>query len=200
MTATDGRKPKTRLLAAVVVLAESAPAARADTGLSPGDCIWPNYNAERPLVVEEVRGVARVRFVKDAWEDASCPSPAASCLQPSFLVPGNAVLAGPTHGDFVCVFYQAANAHTRDATMDWLPASALSAIAPMPAEKASDWIGHWGHPGGEIGGERGLPPASRPRRWRRPIGWRGPFEPGSHLQNIVEPDLYRPDRAQRPRA
>ena len=43
--------------------------------------------------------------------------------------------------------------------MDWLPASALSAIAPMPAGKASDWIGHWGHPGGEIaisGGERGL--------------------------------------------
>ena len=44
------------------------------------------------------------------------------------------------------------------------------------------------------------PPPSHPHRRQGPIDRRRPFQPGPHLQDILEPDLYRPDRPQGPGA
>ena len=135
------------LAAALAALAAGSPA-RAESDAK--DCGWPAYDAARPLSVAKVVGPARVHFIRSANAQAACPSPAAGCVEPSYLVPGDLVLAGRTEGSFVCVYYLAPKARAEDFTMDWIRGSSLSPIGPAPAERSSDWTGTWIHPGGQI--------------------------------------------------
>jgi hypothetical protein len=53
-------------------------------------------------------------------------------------------------GVFTCVAYEQPLARKQVWTTGWLPNSALTPVAPMPAPKLPDWTGTWSHPGGEI--------------------------------------------------
>jgi hypothetical protein len=140
-------------LAAIVTVTASSPPARAD--VDEMMCNGVGFELQRPLAVAKVVGSSRIYFVKGAGENASCPSEAASCREPSYLVPGDLVLSGRTEANFVCAAYQSPSAHEQDWTKGWLPASALLAVAATSAPTLSDWIGDWTHPGGEITISRG---------------------------------------------
>lgn len=131
-------------------------------GLAQADqesCHGVDFDIKHPLVVARVSAPSRVYFIKGADESASCPSNAAGCNEPSYLVPGDLVLTGKTKGAYVCAAFQSPLARKQDWTNGWLPLSALSPLTPAPAAKASDWIGEWVHPGGSITiseGNRGM--------------------------------------------
>jgi len=148
-------KPLAAVLTFVFTFAFAPGLAEADQDY----CRGVNFDIKRPLVVAKVSVPSRLYFVKGADESVSCPSDAAGCSEPSYLVPGDLVLTGKTHGAYVCAAFQSPLARKQDWTNGWLPTSALSSVAPAPAPKVSDWIGEWVHPGGSITiseGNRGM--------------------------------------------
>jgi len=106
------------------------------------------------VVVSRVIARPRVNFIKSPHDDdlkaATCPADTAACRQKPYLVAGDLVLTGQSRGPFTCVSYQSPQARQPIVTTAWLPASALTAVVPMPSPKASDWTGTWSHPFGKI--------------------------------------------------
>jgi hypothetical protein len=100
------------------------------------------------------RRCPRVNFIKSPYDDdlkaATCPADTAACRQKSYLVAGDLVLTGQSLGPFTCVTYQSPQARQPSVTTAWLPASALTPVAPMASPKLSDWTGAWSHPFGKI--------------------------------------------------
>ena len=92
----------------------------------------------------------RVYFVKSASADAACPAAADACLEQAYLIPGDLVLIGKSHGAFTCVSYESAGSRKVEWTNGWLPAASMTPIKPEPAPSRSDWVGDWVHASGHI--------------------------------------------------
>jgi hypothetical protein len=118
------------------------------------NCNGVDWNDKRALVVSKVIAKPRVNFIKSPYDDdftaSSCPADTGACRKKSYLVTGDLVLTGKTRGAFTCVVYQSPRAKKQIWTRGWLPNAALTPVAPMPSPKASDWIGTWSQPGGDI--------------------------------------------------
>ncbi len=140
-------------LVAVAVIAGSCAAARAEDDQQ-RNCNGVDWNDKQPLIVSKVTGPPRVNFVKSGYDDdfkaTTCPADTQACRLKSYLVPGDLVLTGKSQGAFTCVVYQSPRAAKQIWTKGWLPSTALTPVAPMPAPKLPDWIGTWSHPGGDI--------------------------------------------------
>lgn len=95
-----------------------------------------------------VSSAPRVNFVEDKLTKpkSACPSDAAECRRRGFVVPGDEVLAGRTHGGFICTVYVSPNAKRAKGqfpeTSGFLPAAALQPVEASPA-KPGDWLGKW---------------------------------------------------------
>ena len=136
--------------AAAALLILCAPLrATADEG--PGDCLGVDFNLAHPIgIAKIIVDRPRVYFVKSAFEDAACPADGDACLQQAYLVPGDLILIGKTHGAFTCVSYKSAAARKVQWTNGWVPAASMTPIKPAPAPSRADWIGNWVHAGGHI--------------------------------------------------
>jgi hypothetical protein len=144
------------LLLSAALLGGSASAYDAQ---DPKNCNGVDWDNKRPLVVSQIIARPRVNFIKSPYDDdfkaTGCPDDTETCRKKSSLVAGDLVLTGRTQGAFTCVAFQSPLARRQIWASGWLPNSALKPVTPMPAPKASDWIGTWHHPGGEITIARG---------------------------------------------
>jgi hypothetical protein len=125
-------------LAAVAGLLVAPGAARAD---GPDECSGFGPLKDRPvLALARVRGAKpRSYFVKGASAAEGCPAAAEACRDRSYLVPGDAVIAGTVRGAFTCVDYPGAEGADR---AGWM-ASADLRPEPAPPVSAPDWPGRW---------------------------------------------------------
>ena len=134
--------------AAFLVLSVSCRAA-AEEG--PGDCRGIGFDVRHPVAIAKViADRPQVHFIKGAADDPGCPADREACLAPSYLIPGDLVLVGKTHGAYSCVSYQSAADRTQGWTVGWLPSATMTPIMPASAPALADWIGRWIHAGGEI--------------------------------------------------
>ncbi len=144
------------LLLCAVLTAGSASAYDAN---DPHNCNGVDWDDKRALVVSKVIARPHINFIKSPYDDdfkaTTCPADTETCRKKAYLVPGDLVLTGQTQGAFTCVAYQSPLARKQIWASGWLPSSALTPVAPTPSPKASDWIGTWYHPGGEITISRG---------------------------------------------
>jgi len=137
-------------LAAAALLSLCAPhPAAADE--APGDCSGVDFNVAHPVAIAKIIADERqVHFVKSTVDDASCPAAAAACQHPAYLVPGDLVLIGKTHGDFTCVSYESPAARKPQWTNGWIETASMTPIRLAPAPARADWLGSWLHAAGHI--------------------------------------------------
>lgn len=120
-------------LASILFLALSASPALAANGICRG------FNFENALTsigLYEVTDTGRTRFVKGWTREAQhCPSLAADCRQPSFLIEGDKVVVNEIEGEFACANY------VNDKGVNiasWLPLESLARTNMEPR-----WKGRW---------------------------------------------------------
>jgi len=123
----------------------------AAAGENPGDCLGIGFDVTHSVTIAKIiADRPQVHFVKNASDDAACPAERDSCAQPSYLIPGDLLLAGKTRGAYSCVSYQSAADRTQRWTVGWLPSASLTPVQPAHAPQPGDWIGRWIHAGGTI--------------------------------------------------
>jgi hypothetical protein len=136
------------IAAAFLVLSVSC---RAAAGEGPGDCLGIGFEVAHPITIAKVIADRRqVHFIKSAADDSGCPADREACLASSYLIPGDLVLVGKTHGAYSCVSYQSAADRTQRWTVGWLPSATMTPIMPAAAPAPADWVGRWIRAGGEI--------------------------------------------------
>ena len=132
------------LFCAVVMAATSAAAYDAE---DPANCNGAGTDDALTIQVSTVTAAPRVNFVKSPYDDdfkaESCPAATDACRKKSYLVTGDLVLVGKTRGSFTCVTYQSGSGRKPIFTAGWLPSTALTAVKPLAAPRAEDWIGNW---------------------------------------------------------
>jgi hypothetical protein len=140
------------LILAATLLAGSASAYDPN---DPANCNGVEWDDNDALVVAKVTASPRVNFVKSPYDDElkadGCPAATEACRKRSYLVAGDLVLAGRTHGTFTCVSYQTPKPHNKPHrrpiwTTGWLPSAVLKPVAPMAAPRPADWLGTWDQP------------------------------------------------------
>jgi hypothetical protein len=119
-------------LAATMLAAPTARAAGEDVICRNGD--FPTEQTTFGLA--RVQGPSRLSFLADA---DGCPSEAASCRQKAYVVAGNVLLTGRSHGRYVCAFFP----NRFSGSAGWVPADRLTPIAVVRAPPLSAWLGHW---------------------------------------------------------
>lgn len=103
-----------------------------------GDCRSEVFTAQAGLEAALVRNEgARLNFVKNATDQAGCPSSEEACRERAYLVPGNGVIAGRRHEAFRCAMYLASNGQARTG---WLPEAGLITLPPA---NDPDFVGKW---------------------------------------------------------
>ncbi len=149
-----GSKMRARLIGLFLGVALSTTSAWAYDAYDPNNCNGVDWDNKRALAVARVTTTPRVNFIKSPYDDdfkaAGCPAASEACRKSSYLVTGDLVLVGKTQADFTCVTYQSPQAKKQVWTTGWLPSTALEPLAPTASPKASDWLGHWTHPGGHV--------------------------------------------------
>jgi hypothetical protein len=116
-----------------------------------GNCLGIGFDVTHPVTIAKIiADRPQVHFVKGAFDDAVCPAERDTCVQPSYLIPGDLVLVGKTRGAYSCVSYQSAADRTQRWTVGWLPSASLTPVQPARARETGDWIGRWSHAGRTI--------------------------------------------------
>lgn len=139
-----------RRLAAIFLLLVSVPAVAAADEAA-GDCFGVDFNLAHPIAIAKmIANRPQIHFLKNTTDDAACPADTAACERPAYLVPGDLVLIGKTHGAFTCVAYQSAADPKPNWTNGWLDSAAMTPVLPAAAPSRADWIGRWIHGGGHI--------------------------------------------------
>ena len=136
-------------MVAALLAAPLAGSAAADE--APRDCLGVDFSVAHPIgIARIIADRPQVHFVKSASDAAACPAEADVCLQQAYLIPGNLVLMGKTHGGFVCVAYESAVARKVEWTTGWIAAASLTPVLPSPQPSRGDWLGVWVHAAGHI--------------------------------------------------
>src|SRR5262252_7622996 len=154
-TPSDGARRLRQRCSIVAILVAlfltSAAAEQARSEETPGDCLGIGFEVANPVTIAKIiADQPQVRFVKSAYDDPACPADRDTCVQSSYLVPGDLALVGKTHGPYSCVSYQSAADRTQRWTVGWLPSASLTPVQPARAAQTADWIGRWVHAGGTI--------------------------------------------------
>ncbi|MGZ5183077.1 MAG: hypothetical protein ACXWC2_21575 [Ramlibacter sp.] len=84
--------------------------------------------------VATVGGKARLYFFDD-WD--GCPQKGASCQQKAYVVAGDRLLLGKTHGEWTCAWYEG----RKHETVGWVRNGDLRIDADAPEQ--ADWAGKW---------------------------------------------------------
>lgn len=122
-----------------VSLAVALVAALAGSSVASAGCVWSDLVQPQARAAVAKPGAARLTFVEDGILKPGCPNARAACRLRAYVVPGNVVLAGPTHGDYTCAGFQSVRGA---ATIGWLPTAALAPLTGA-AQTPGDWAGHW---------------------------------------------------------
>jgi hypothetical protein len=94
------------------------------------------FPSQQEFALATVAGTApRLYFFND-WD--GCPQKGASCQTKAYVVPGDRLLLGRTHGDWTCAWYQGKSRET----VGWVRRQDLVVQTPA-AVQAADWIGTW---------------------------------------------------------
>jgi hypothetical protein len=127
-----------------------------------GDCLGVDFDVQHPVTIAKIiADKPQVHFVKNASDKATCPADVDDCQDSAYLVPGDLMLVGKTHGAYSCVSYQPAADRNRHTSIGWVRSTSLTPVAPTPSPSRADWIGTWIRAGSKIVIRRG------PRGWLR---------------------------------
>jgi hypothetical protein len=124
---------RTALLLAGLALS-GATAARADQRLCAGVGL---DEAPVPRLGRIKADAGKVFFLTNGSAQNSCPSAAPECLEKAYVVAGDLVVLGLSHGDYVCADYDGGKGDRGG----WLPSAAIEP-APMQSDPAA-WLGKW---------------------------------------------------------
>jgi hypothetical protein len=81
------------------------------------------------------RAVPKLYFFND-WD--GCPQKGATCQTKAYVVPGDRLLIGKTHGEWSCAWYQGKSRET----VGWVRNNDLVTQAQAPVQTAG-WLGTW---------------------------------------------------------
>jgi hypothetical protein len=94
------------------------------------------FPSQREFALATVAGTApRLYFFND-WD--GCPQKGASCQTKAYVLPGDRLLLGKTHGEWTCAWYQGKSRET----VGWVRKRDLAAQAET-AVQTGDWLGKW---------------------------------------------------------
>lgn len=94
------------------------------------------FPSQQEFHLATVAGTApRLYFFND-WD--GCPQKGASCQTKAYVVPGDRLLLGKTHGEWTCAWYQGKSRET----VGWVRNGDLVA-QPETAVQTADWLGTW---------------------------------------------------------
>ena len=94
------------------------------------------FPSQQDFRLATVGGTApRLYFFND-WN--GCPQKGASCQTKAYVVPGDRLLLGKTHGEWTCAWYQGKSHET----VGWVPNRDL-VVQAGAAVQAADWLGKW---------------------------------------------------------
>jgi hypothetical protein len=120
------------ILAAGVLACESVHAQITDEDM----CRNGLFPSQQEFHLATVGGTApRLYFFND-WD--GCPQKGASCQTKAYVVPGDRLLLGKTHGEWTCAWYQGKSRET----VGWVRNQDL-AVEAETALPAADWLGVW---------------------------------------------------------
>jgi hypothetical protein len=122
-----------QLLSAVLALTLAPHLCAAEEDLSCRNGLFTEEQSE--FGIAKVLGGPKVHLIDDG---AGCPSREARCAARAYLTPGDEVITGRRHGDFICVFYPGKGG----GSAGWLPAENLKAPPKGPAGE-DGWVGRW---------------------------------------------------------
>jgi hypothetical protein len=128
--------------------------AAADPG--PGDCLGVDFDVQHPVTIAKIiADKPLVHFIKNASDKAGCPAEIDDCQDSAYLVPGDLMLVGKTHGAYSCVSYQSTADRKQHWTTGWVGSTSLTPVSPTPSPSRADWLGVWIRAGGKIVIRRG---------------------------------------------
>jgi hypothetical protein len=92
------------------------------------------FPSQSDFRIATVGGTApRLYFFND-WD--GCPQKGANCQTKAYVVPGDRLLLGKTHGEWTCAWYQG----KKHETVGWVRNHDLAVQAEA---EAADWVGKW---------------------------------------------------------
>lgn len=140
---------RARLAAAALMLLAAPYGAPAEE--APGDYRGVDFSVAHPVAIAKIIAAEpQLHFVKSTVDDAACPAAAAACQEPAYLLPGDLVLIGKSHGDFSCVSYESPAARKAQWTNGWIETAGLTPVKPSTAPARADWLGNWAHAAGHL--------------------------------------------------
>ena len=143
------RPAQTSCIAAGLFILLASSFAAADPG--PGDCVGVDFEVQHPVTIAKIiADKPQVHFVKNASDKAACPAEVGDCQDNAYLVPGDLMLVGKTHGAYSCVSYQSAADRTQQWAIGWVRSTSLTPVSPTQSPSRVDWIGVWIRAGGKI--------------------------------------------------
>lgn len=122
-------------------LAHAAPDAAPDcrNGLFPEEgvsyALGKISGADKVYLIED-----SVFCAKDKTPCPVCPSADAACRSGSFVLPGDLVVAGRSHGGYRCVFYR--DQKNVGGSAGYVPEDRVS-LSPAASVSLKDWLGDW---------------------------------------------------------
>ncbi|MBV9993681.1 MAG: hypothetical protein JO127_00580 [Caulobacteraceae bacterium] len=84
----------------------------------------------------KVLGPERLNFLSDT---DGCPSQAASCRQRAYVVAGDLLLTGRSHGAYVCAFFPGRGG----GSAGWVPRERLAPAPAAASPPLTAWLGRW---------------------------------------------------------
>ena len=94
------------------------------------------FPSQQEFALATVAGTASRLYFFNDWD--GCPQKGASCQTKAYVVPGDRLLLGKTHGDWSCAWYQGKSRET----VGWVRRQDL-VVQTADAVQAADWIGTW---------------------------------------------------------
>jgi len=120
------------VLAAELLAAGGAQAQNTDEDM----CRNGLFPSQQEYALATVGGTAPKLYFFNDWN--GCPQKGASCQTKAYVVPGDRLLLGKTHGDWTCAWYQGKSRET----VGWVRNGDLVA-QPGAAVQPGDWLGKW---------------------------------------------------------
>jgi hypothetical protein len=126
-----------RFIGILAALAAWMPLASAQAQTTDEDmCRNGLFPSQQEFHLATVTGTApRLYFFND-WD--GCPQKGASCQTKAYVVPGDRLLLGKTHGEWTCAWYQGKSRET----VGWVRKRDLS-MQGEPAVQTTNWLGTW---------------------------------------------------------
>jgi hypothetical protein len=91
----------------------------------------------------KVAGVGPASFVYDMQ---GCPNVTAQCRLRSYVIPGQRVVIGRTHGRYICAYYPSKGG----GTAGWLDTARIEPLAVRQNPPISAWVGRWSDEGNPV--------------------------------------------------